>query len=78
MNQIQDKLLELIQRKTGFVPALDDSFDALKIDSLAMAELTVEIEKVFDIRVREDITDVNSIRELVAYVESKTDSSGVS
>jgi acyl carrier protein len=72
MSQIQTMVLELIRGKTGVCPQSDDTFDSLKIDSLAMAELTVEIEKAFAIRVDEDIMDVVSIEDLVAYIESKS------
>lgn len=72
MSQIQTMVLDLIRSKTGVQPHGDDTFDSLKIDSLAMAELTVEIEKTFSIRVDEDIMDVASIQELVAYIEAKT------
>ncbi len=71
-NPIQSRLLELIHAKTGVLPQIDDTFDALKIDSLGMAELTAEIEKAFGIRIGEDITQVANIRELVTYVEQKT------
>lgn len=71
MSPIQNELCDLIQRKTGVRPNLEDSFDALQIDSLGMAELTVEIEKAFGIRIGEDITDVSDIAGLVAYIEQR-------
>ncbi len=71
-NPIESRLLELIHAKTGVLPQIDDTFDALKIDSLGMAELTAEIEKAFDIRIGEDIMGVANIRELIEYVERKT------
>jgi acyl carrier protein len=61
----------LIQRKTGVRPNLEDSFDTLQIDSLGMAELTVEIEKAFGIRIGEDIMDVSDIAGLVAYIQQR-------
>ena len=75
-SQIQIKLLELIHTKTGVLPQIDDTFDALKIDSLGMAELTAEIEKAFGIRIGEDIMRVENIQELVTYVERKSAGSG--
>jgi acyl carrier protein len=73
-SQNETKLLELIHAKTGVLPQMDDTFDVLKIDSLAMAELTSEIEKAFSIRIGEDITHVSTIRELIEYVERKSSS----
>ena len=72
MSEIQTRVFELIRCKTGIRPRFDDTFDTLKIDSLAMAELTVEIEKTFAIRVDEDIMDVVSIQDLVDYIEAKS------
>jgi acyl carrier protein len=71
MSQIENELRKLIKAKTGVEPQLDDTLDVMKIDSLAMAELTVEIEKIFDISIGEDILDVEDFRSLIAYVERK-------
>ena len=40
------------------------------IDSVAMAELTFELEKRFAIKIDDDILDVDSVDELVQYVVS--------
>ncbi len=76
MSRIQQDLFELIQSKTGVLPQVDDTFDALKIDSLAMAELTVEMEKAFGIRIGDDIVNVATIPELVQYIEQKSRDAG--
>jgi acyl carrier protein len=78
MIPIENELFGLIQKKTGVRPQLDDSFDTLQIDSLGMAELTVEIEKVFGIRIHEDVMDVTNIAELIAYIENKVGVRGAS
>ena len=75
-SQIQTQLLALIHTKTGVLPEVSDTFDALKIDSLGMAELTAEIEKAFGIRIGEDIMGVANVQELVTYVERKSSGSG--
>ena len=78
MIPMQNELLDLIQKKTGIRPQLDDSFETLQIDSLGMAELTVEIEKAFGIRIHEDIMDVTNIAELITYIENKAGVRGAS
>ncbi len=75
MHKVQQQLVELIHSKTGIVPELDDTFASLKIDSLGLAELTVEIERAFNIRVGEDVLDVETMRELIAYICEKIDCS---
>ena len=69
MNSVATVLADLIQKKTGVRPQPDDSFATLEVDSLAMAELTAEVEKEFEIRVREDVMDVTTVGELAAYIE---------
>lgn len=71
MPQVQTTLAELIRTKTGVEPQENDSLDSLKIDSLAMAELTVEIEKACDVRVGEDVIEVTTFRELCDYIEKR-------
>ena len=71
MSQVHNDLIELIEAKTGYRPQLGDTLDAMKIDSLAMAELTVEIEKTFGIRIDEDVLDVGDFQGLVQYIERK-------
>ena len=66
MRPIQNELCDLIHRKTGVRTSPEDSFDTLQIDSLGMAELTVEIEKAFGIRIGDDIMDVSDIAGLIA------------
>ena len=72
MSRIQNELLKLIEAKTGVLPQLDDTLDVMKIDSLAMAELTVEIEKAFGIRIDEDVLEVHNVQGLVNYIERKS------
>ena len=68
MDQIQHELSTLIEAKTGVQPQPQDTLDVLMIDSLAMAELTVEIEKAFGIRIGEDVLEVHQYHQLVDYV----------
>ena len=72
MSQIHSELTKLIQAKTSVIPQLNDTLDVMMIDSLAMAELTVDIEKTFDIRIDDDVLDVQNFQGLVSYIEGKT------
>ncbi len=72
MSHIENELLRLIEAKTEVRPQLDDTMEVMKIDSLAMVELTVEIEKAFGIRVDEEVLDVDDFHGLVEYIERKT------
>lgn len=72
MQNVRLELAELIRMKTGVMPHAGDSFASLKIDSLSMAELTVEVERAFGIRVEEDVLDVETVAELAEYIEAHT------
>jgi len=71
MRDIQDQLADLVQRKTGVRPPPTDSLAELQIDSLALAELTVEIEQTFGIRIGDDVTDVADMAGLARYVADR-------
>ena len=71
MTNVQETLAQLIRQKTGREPRGDDSLATLEIDSLAMAELTVELEQLFDVQVGEDILDVDTVRQLTEYLDRK-------
>jgi len=71
MTSPQTILFQLIETKTGIRPQLDFSLEMLQLDSLAMAELTCEIEKVFKIRLGDDITYVTDMAGLLAYIECR-------
>jgi acyl carrier protein len=72
MDQVHRDLSHLIEAKTGVRPQLDDTLDVMMIDSLAMAELTVEIEKAFGIKVDDDVLEVHCYGQLVEYVRRKS------
>ena len=61
MEAIQEKVVELVGEICGNRAKLDDSLALLGIDSVSMAELTIEMEKKFGIRINDDIMDVETI-----------------
>jgi acyl carrier protein len=68
MNDVLARVLEIIESKTKGAAAPDDSFATLAIDSLGMAEIVAEIERKFDVKTDEEILNVNTSRELAAYI----------
>ena len=47
---------------------MDSSFESLKIDSLDMVEIVMDIEEEFDVSV-EDAENLKSVADLVKYIE---------
>ena len=73
MESIEDKLLASLAEKFGARPELSDELAFIGVDSVGMAELTVEIEKDFGIRVQDDIVNVDTVQDLANYVRERLD-----
>ncbi len=71
MDPLEQSLLNQLKDKFGGNPQLTDSLMMMGVDSVGMAELTFQIEKDFGIRVDDQILDVDTVEELVAYVRSR-------
>ncbi len=74
MDSIEDKLLRSLAEKFGGQPELSDELGLLGVDSVGMAELTVEIEKDFGIPVHDDILAVETVQQLVDYIRERVNS----
>jgi acyl carrier protein len=63
--------MEYLTKVVGTKPHLEDSLAMIGIDSVAMAEMTFELEKRFGIKIDDEILDVESVRQLVEYLHSR-------
>jgi acyl carrier protein len=61
-----------LREKFGGDPQPDDSLAAAGIDSLGMAEFSLEIEKRFGVKVDEDILNVETVADLTDYIYAKS------
>ncbi len=68
---VQTQIVEYLRKVCGGSPQGNDSLAMIGIDSVAMAELTFELEKRFAIKIDDDILDVDSVDELVQYVVAR-------
>jgi len=57
-------------------PEMDEPLALVGIDSVGMAEMTLELEKRYDIRVDETIFDVDTVADLVSYVRERRATQG--
>ena len=76
MEQIKDKIKTILIEKLGIVPTqITDDANLVKdlgVDSLDYAELVLEFEQTFDIRIPdEDAEKLATISEAVKYISSK-------
>lgn len=65
-----ERVLAIVRTKTTSPVSLDSTFDALGLDSLAMAEVIFEIENALGIRTDDRILDVRTMRQVVELVVS--------
>ena len=65
------QILDYLKKVCGGSPRGSDSLAMIGIDSVAMAELTFELEKRFSIKIDDDILDVDTVDELVQYVVAR-------
>lgn len=75
MESIEEKLRDMLAEKFGIRPELTDGLAYIGVDSVGMAELTVDIEKDFGISVGEDIVHTETVQELVEYVRARQNTS---
>ena len=74
MDSIEDttnQVIEYLAKVCGSRPHLDDSLAMIGIDSVAMAEMTFELEKRFGLKIDDEILDVESVRQLVNYLHAR-------
>ena len=70
MESIEEILLTKIRQKFGSSPTLTDGLTYVGADSIGMAELTVELEKEFEIKMNETIFSLETVQELADYIRS--------
>jgi acyl carrier protein len=69
--ETQAQVIEYLSKLVGSRPHLDDSLAMIGIDSVAMAEMTFELEKRFAMKIDDEILDVESVRQLVQYLHQR-------
>ena len=70
VDSLEDSLINYLQHKFGIRPSLDDSLAMLGVDSVSMAELTFDIEKMYGITV-DDMMSVDTVENLLDYIRQR-------
>lgn len=71
VDEIQSVIVDAIRAKVGGQPKLEDSLGVLDIDSLAMAEITLEIEQKLQLRLDESVLEARTVGELIELVRRR-------
>ena len=72
MDDVEATVLEALKAKVGRA-ALTDELARLSVDSLAMAELALEIEQRLKIRLDEGVLEQRTVKDLVHYAQKLVD-----
>lgn len=70
VDALEESLINYLQNKFGIRPNLDDSLAMLGVDSVSMAELTFEIEKMYGITV-DEMMSVDTVGDLLDYIRKR-------
>ena len=76
MENIEEKVLELVGKQTGIDPTqipLDRKFEDLNLDSVAIVELVFSLEETFDISIPFEGLDESEIKKRFYTVSTLTD-----
>ena len=76
MESIEEQLLKNFTDKFGSRPKLSDGLAYIGVDSIGMAELTIEIESQFKIRVDDNIVHTETVQDLADYVRERQSATG--
>lgn len=71
MPTIEEDIIDRLAEKFGIQPELSDSLVMIGVDSVGMAELTFDIEKMFQIKVDDALLEVETVQDLVDYVRMR-------
>ncbi len=75
MESIEEKLKSQLADKFGTNPELSDGLAFIGVDSVGMAELTVDIEQHYGIHIDDDIVNVETVQDLADYIRQKQQTS---
>jgi acyl carrier protein len=70
VDSLEESLINYLQKKFGIRPGLDDSLAMLGVDSVSMAELTFDIEKMYGITV-DAMMSVDTVEDLLDYIRQR-------
>lgn len=68
MDEVESVILSAIEAKVARRPKLSDDLARVGIDSLAMAEIALEVEEQLGVRLDEGVLDQETIGELIQHV----------
>lgn len=72
MSTVKERLLEMICERRGAPVVATDRLADLGVDSIEMAGFVRELEDGFGVEVDEEVFDLQTVGELIRYVEQRS------
>jgi acyl carrier protein len=69
MDDVEATILDALRTKVGANARVTDELARLSVDSLAMAELALEVEQRLKIRLDEGVLEQRTVQDLIGYVQ---------
>ena len=73
MCNYSELILELAKQRTGLKHDLDDEIILSGLDSLQLIEMAADLEKRFDVRIENELANIDTFRDLAAVIQSQKD-----
>ena len=73
MCNYSEQILELAKQRTGLKHDLDDEIILSGLDSLQLIEMAADLEKRFDVRIENELANIDTFRDLAAVIQSQKD-----
>jgi acyl carrier protein len=71
MCNYSEQILELAKQRTGLKHDLDDEIILSGLDSLQLIEMAADLEKRFDVRIENELANIDTFRDLAAVIQSQ-------
>ncbi|MEC8391139.1 MAG: acyl carrier protein [Planctomycetota bacterium] len=71
MCNYSELILELAKQRTGLKHDLDDEIILSGLDSLQLIEMAADLEKRFDVRIENELANIDTFRDLAAVIQSQ-------
>ena len=71
MCNYSEQILELAKKRTGLKHDLDDEIILSGLDSLQLIEMAADLEKRFDVRIENELANIDTFRDLAAVIQSQ-------
>ena len=71
MCNYSQQILEFARQRTGLEHDLDDEIISSGLDSLQLIEMAADLESRFDVRIENELANIDTFRDLATVIQSQ-------